>query len=192
MFFCFLTPIKDNIEERVAVELKFQYSNDFLRFQKYEHLIKKWKQFNDRSKTKIRTTTLEYCKHSEREDSDADDFRDYILGFIFYKYLSRKMEMYANVILQPDGLTYHKLKGHENEEEFLEAIKGESLDKLGYFLKPEEMFGELVKRGNGNGKSKFILGDLAKVLTNIEQSTMGSESEDDFGNLFRRSGSYQQ
>jgi len=119
-----------------------------------------------------------------RGKMDADDFRDYILGFIFYKYLSRKMEMYANVILQPDGLTYHKLKGHKNEEEFLEAIKGESLDKLGYFLRPEEMFGELAKRGNGNGKSKFILGDLAKVLTNIEQSTMGSESEEDFGNLF--------
>ena len=32
--------------------------------------------------------------------------------------------------------------------------------------------------------NQFILGDLAKVLTHIEQSTMGSESEEDFGNLF--------
>ena len=31
-----------------------------------------------------------------RGKMDADDFRDYILGFIFYKYLSRKMELYAN------------------------------------------------------------------------------------------------
>ncbi|WP_026837367.1 type I restriction-modification system subunit M [Gillisia sp. JM1] len=119
-----------------------------------------------------------------RGKMDADDFRDYILGFIFYKYLSRKMELYADTILKPDSLTYHELKGHKDEVLLLEAIKGESLDKLGYFLRPEEMFGELAKRGNGNGKSKFILGDLAKVLTNIEQSTMGSESEEDFGNLF--------
>jgi len=43
---------------------------------------------------------------------------------------------------------------------------------------------ELARRGNAEGKSKFILDDLAKVLTSIEQSTMGSESEEDFGNLF--------
>jgi len=34
-----------------------------------------------------------------RGKMDADDFRDYILGFIFYKYLSTKMELYANEIL---------------------------------------------------------------------------------------------
>ena len=36
----------------------------------------------------------------------ADDFRDYILGFIFYKYLSEKMHTYADEILQPDGILY--------------------------------------------------------------------------------------
>jgi len=34
----------------------------------------------------------------------ADDFRDYILGFIFYKYLSERMNNYANDILVPDGI----------------------------------------------------------------------------------------
>ncbi len=34
----------------------------------------------------------------------ADEFRDYILGFIFYKYLSEKMHAYADEILQPDNL----------------------------------------------------------------------------------------
>jgi type I restriction enzyme M protein len=43
---------------------------------------------------------------------DADDFRDYILGFIFYKYLSTKMDLYANTILQPDGLTFQEVIGH--------------------------------------------------------------------------------
>jgi len=55
---------------------------------------------------------------------------------------------------------------------------------LGYFLLPSELFSELAKRGNSGGKHQFILGDLAKVLTHIEQSTMGTESEEDFGNLF--------
>jgi type I restriction enzyme M protein len=39
----------------------------------------------------------------------ADEFRDYILGFIFYKYLSEKMRLYANEILQPDGFTYDEV-----------------------------------------------------------------------------------
>lgn len=119
-----------------------------------------------------------------RGKMDADDFRDYILGFIFYKYLSTKMDLYANEILQPDGLTFQEIEGHPQEAEFMEAIKDAALDKLGYFLQPSELFSELAKRGNGGGKHNFILGDLAAVLTHIEQSTMGSESEEDFGNLF--------
>jgi len=119
-----------------------------------------------------------------RGKMDADDFRDYILGFIFYKYLSTKMDLYANRILKPDGITFQQVEGHAQEAAFLEAIKDAALDKLGYFLLPSELFSELARRGNAGGKHQFILGDLAKVLTHIEQSTMGTESEDDFGNLF--------
>jgi len=57
-----------------------------------------------------------------RGKMDADDFRDYILGFIFYKYLSKKMDLYANEILQPDGLTWQEIEGHSQEKEYMEAI----------------------------------------------------------------------
>ena len=115
----------------------------------------------------------------------ADDFRDYILGFIFYKYLSEKMHRYANEILEPDGIVYKEIDEDSGQgKQFLEAIRAEALDTLGYFLKPSELFSELARRGNGDAKSKFILGDLARVLTNIEQSTLGAECEEDFGNLF--------
>ena len=119
-----------------------------------------------------------------RGKMDADDFRDYILGFIFYKYLSTKMELYANEILEPDNLKFRDIDGHAQEAALIEALRDAALDKLGYFLLPSELFSELAKRGNSGGKNEFILGDLAKVLTHIEQSTMGSESEEDFGNLF--------
>lgn len=119
-----------------------------------------------------------------RGKMDADDFRDYILGFIFYKYLSEKMYAYANDILKPDKLKYEEVEKHKDSKAILDAVKEEALDKLGYFLKPSELFSELARRGNGEGKSKFILDDLSKVLRSIEQSTMGSESEEDFGNLF--------
>jgi len=119
-----------------------------------------------------------------RGKMDADDFRDYILGFIFYKYLSTKMELYGTKALKPDGITFAEVEGHAQEAELIEALRDAALDKLGYFLAPTELFSELARRGNAGGKNQFILGDLAKVLTHIEQSTMGSESEEDFGNLF--------
>jgi len=124
-----------------------------------------------------------------RGKMNADEFRDYILGFIFYKYLSEKMEIYANTILKQDKIKYHDIQESTKQgKEYIEAIKEESLEKLGYFLKPSELFGEVAKRGNGNGnkdkESNFILEDLQKILTNIQLSTMGTASEEDFDNLF--------
>jgi type I restriction enzyme M protein len=115
----------------------------------------------------------------------ADDFRDYILGFIFYKYLSNKMHTYANRILEPDGLVYKDIDENSPDgQQYLDAVRGMALDTLGYFLKPSELFSEMARRGNADGKSKFILDDLTKVLNNIAQSTMGTESEEDFDHLF--------
>lgn len=115
----------------------------------------------------------------------ADDFRDYILDFIFYKYLSEKMHLYADELLKPDGIVYGDIDdGTDNGQEYLGAIQEEALDSLGYFLKPSELFSEIARRGNGGGKAKFILDDLSKVLNNIAQSTMGTESEEDFDHLF--------
>jgi type I restriction enzyme M protein len=100
-----------------------------------------------------------------RGKMDADDFRDYILGFIFYKYLSEKMHAYANAILKPDKLKYEDVEHQKDKKVILAAVKEEALDKLGYFLLPSELFSEMAKRGNAGGKNKFILDDLAKVLT---------------------------
>jgi type I restriction enzyme M protein len=122
-----------------------------------------------------------------RGKMDADEFRDYILGFIFYKYLSEKMEVYADGILRPDKLKFKEVKPNTKDgKEIMAAIKEEALEKLGYFLKPTELFSEVARRGNDEHKkdTSFILEDLQKILTNIQLSTMGTESEEDFDNLF--------
>jgi type I restriction enzyme M protein len=122
-----------------------------------------------------------------RGKMNADEFRDYILGFIFYKYLSEKMFRYADSILKQDCIKYKDIKENTPKgKEYIEAIKEEALAKLGYFLKPSELFSEVAKRGNGknDSDSNFILEDLQKILNNIQLSTMGTESEDDFDNLF--------
>lgn len=122
-----------------------------------------------------------------RGKMNADEFRDYILGFIFYKYLSEKMVRYADSILKQDGIKYNDInENNELGQQYIEAIKEEALATLGYFLKPSELFSQIAKRGNADaeGETNFILEDLGKILVSIEQSTMGTASEDDFDNLF--------
>jgi type I restriction enzyme M protein len=91
-----------------------------------------------------------------RGKMDADDFRDYILGFIFYKYLSEKMHSYANAILKPDKITYDQVEKHKEKKALLAAIKDEALDKLGYFLAAFELFSEMARRGTSTSNSRVI------------------------------------
>jgi len=128
-----------------------------------------------------------------RGKMDADDYRNYILGFIFFKYLSEKLEIYAKEILEPDNLKYTDLE-EEKDKMYIDAVKKACIKKLGYFLKPSELFSSLANKGNNlvdnetnendEATQFFILEDLERILNNIEQSTMGTESEDDFVRLF--------
>lgn len=124
-----------------------------------------------------------------RGKMDADEFRDYILGFIFYKYLSEKIHFTANKILLDSGedIDYASVdQNSESGKEIVNAIYEEVVEDLGYFLKPSELFSNVAKKGyqKEEGKSNFILPELSKILTNIEQSTLGTNSEDDFEGLF--------
>src|SRR5690554_3299992 len=132
---------------------------------------------------KILETQLWGIANLLRGKISADDYRDYILGFIFYKYLSEKQYLYANKLLVGEKVTDYK---KVTDTETLDAIKEESLMKLGYFLQPKELFSELAKKGNADteSESNYIIEDLQAVMNHIEQSTMGTESEEDFNALF--------
>lgn len=119
---------------------------------------------------------------------NADEFRDYALGFIFYKYLSEKIALHANEVLKGDNITYEQIDENTKKgKQYLEAVKEDTVKELGYFLKPSELFSAIAKKGNAKaeeGESTFILQDLATILNHIEQSTMGTDSEEDFNHLF--------
>ena len=114
----------------------------------------------------------------------ADEFRDYILGFIFYKYLSEKAISFANELLKDEGLVekYHQLdESNADHAELIDGIKENSVEEVGYALAPKQLFHTIAERGR---QGEFILDELANTLREIERSTLGAESEDDFANLF--------
>ena len=110
---------------------------------------------------------------------DADDFRDYILGFVFLKYLSGKIEAEAARLLSTEGgIAYAELDSRSPE---VAAIYAECLDALGYFLAPDRLFGALVDRARDG---EFVLDDIKQTLDAIEASATGQDSEEEFIHLF--------
>ena len=129
-------------------------------------------------------TQLWNIANTLRGKMGADEFRDYILGFIFYKYLSERMHLFADEILKHDGIRFDQLDETTKQgQEMLAAIQEEAIERLGYFLKPSELFHKVAEKG-ARKTDNFILEDLTAVLKHIEASTMGHASEDDFEGLF--------
>ncbi len=119
---------------------------------------------------------------SLRGKMHADEFRDYMLGFIFYKYLSEKIQRVANDLLKTDQRKFESLKEtNAQDQELIDAVKEETTQRLGYFLKPSELFHAIAQRGKNKG---FIISELTRIFKNIEQSTQGKDSEHEFINLF--------
>ena len=123
-----------------------------------------------------------------RGKMNADEYKNYILGFIFYKYLSEKLEGYVNKkLLAREKITFSEIKENTKEgKEYLKHIETACINHLGFFLRPTELFSYLVKKGKGEIKEQktFILEDLKNILNDIEKTSAGTESEDDFKGLF--------
>ena len=115
-----------------------------------------------------------------RGNMSASDFMYFSLGFIFYKYLSEKIELYANDILTEDGITFKDV-WTGNDEELRLVVKEECIQNLGYFIEPEYLYSSII---DSISKKENILPQLERSLKKIEDSTIGQESEDDFGGLF--------
>lgn len=123
-----------------------------------------------------------------RGKMNADEYKNYILGFIFYKYLSEKLARYIDEkLLVSEKFNFADIDENSKEgEKIIEEVKKACIGHLGFFLKPTDLFSYLVKKGNGEikGEDTFILESLKNVLNSIEQTSMGTASEDDFKGLF--------
>lgn len=125
-------------------------------------------------------TQLWTVANTLRGNMSAGDFMYYTLGFIFYKYLSEKIEKSADDILKDDGVSF-KQAWVSNDDELKEALKEECIQDLGYFVEPEYLYSTIISMIE---HKENILPALERSLKKIEDSTIGQDSEDDFGGLF--------
>ena len=115
-----------------------------------------------------------------RGNMTAGDFMYFTLGFIFYKYLSEKIELYINDQLSEDKLTF-KQAWASNDQELKSEIQKVCMEDLGYFIEPEFLYSSIIE---SISHKENILPQLERSLKKIEDSTIGHESVDDFGGLF--------
>ena len=114
-----------------------------------------------------------------RGSVDGWDFKQYILGIMFYRYISENITNYINEGERKAGDTgfdYAKLKDSEAEPERANLVK-----EKGFFILPSELFVNVVKRARDD---ENLNETLEKIFNNIENSAKGAESEDDFSGLF--------
>ncbi len=118
-----------------------------------------------------------------RGGMDANEFRNYILGTIFYRYLSERTEMYMQEILEEDNLTYERAF---TDADFKPIVEQWSIEHLGYIIRPENLFRELnrkIIKPNGDA-DKFSVEDYERAVNELTGSTLGHKSEKAFEGLF--------
>lgn len=114
-----------------------------------------------------------------RGSVDGWDFKQYVLGMLFYRYISENISAYVNNIQSEagvDGFEYANLSDEEAEgaRDFLVNAKG-------FFILPSELFCNVQKSARNDDNLNET---LERIFNNIEASAQGTDSEDDFKGLF--------
>jgi len=110
-----------------------------------------------------------------RGSVDGWDFKQYVLGSLFYRFISENFSLYIEA--GDDSVNYAKLP----DSVITSEIKDDAIKTKGYFIYPSQLFVNIVENANTN---ENLNTDLAKIFIDIETSANGYPSEPDIKGLF--------
>ena len=114
-----------------------------------------------------------------RGSVDGWDFKAYVLGMMFYRYISENLTNYINEgewEAGNDGFDYTQLSDEDAEQ-----ARKDMINTKGFFIVPSELFCNVRARA---GKDENLNMTLEAAFRHIEESAKGSPSEDNFAGLF--------
>ena len=114
-----------------------------------------------------------------RGSVDGWDFKQYVLGMLFYRYISENMTVYINRGEWETGnkdFDYAKISDIEAEQAREDLVKTK-----GFFILPSELFENIRAKAKDD---ENLNETLERIFSNIESSAQGTDSEDDFKGLF--------
>ncbi len=114
-----------------------------------------------------------------RGSVDGWDFKSYVLGMLFYRFISENLAAYLNAHEADAGnpdFEYADL----SDSDARSAMPG-IVDEKGFFIFPSELFVNVRERA---GHDENLNETLERVFANIEASAIGAESENDLKGLF--------
>ncbi|WP_040509239.1 type I restriction-modification system subunit M [Gordonia soli] len=114
-----------------------------------------------------------------RGSVDGWDFKSYVLGMLFYRFISENLTAYLNGLEHEAGdadFDYPKL-----DDENAEFGRKDTVDEKGFYILPSELFQNVRERA---ARDVNLNETLERVFKNIEGSAVGTDSEDDLKGLF--------
>lgn len=111
---------------------------------------------------------------------DGWDFKSYVLGIMFYRYISENLAGYINKGEHDAGdatFDYAKIDDSDIDEE----AKKDLIDEKGFFIPPSELFCNVKAKADAD---ENLNETLERVFSHIEESAKGTSSENDFSGLF--------
>lgn len=114
-----------------------------------------------------------------RGSVDGWDFKSYVLGMLFYRFISEDITRYANrLVEQAEGTAFDYTLMPDEEAE---AGRTAMVEEKGYFILPSELFCNVCRRA---AKDENLNITLTTIFGHIESSAAGTPSEDDLRGLF--------
>ena len=111
-----------------------------------------------------------------RGSVDGWDFKQYVLGALFYRFISENFADYIEA--GDDSVNYAQF---DDADPILDAIKDDTIKAKGFFIYPSQLFVNVAKTAHSNPNLNT---DLANIFSAIESSASGYASENDIKGLF--------